>query len=204
MFFAASALRCARFLTSSATTENPLPWSPARAASTAALSARIFVWNAIPSIREIISVICCAHSVMDCILLATCSISSPPLRACNVATFACSLARRVLSALFRVLAAICSILAAVCTREADCCSVFTESWALRAESWSDKVMAFWDDALISRTSVAMLLERLLIPGINRPAQLLPNSGIETPRLPAVTSSILFFTVLIGVTRNFVI
>ena len=29
-------------------------------------------------------------------------------------------------------------------------------------------------------------------------------GIETPRLPAVTSSILFFTVLIGVTRNFVI
>ena len=43
-----------------------------------------------------------------------------------------------------------------------------------------------------------------MPGISRPAQLLPNSGIDTPRLPDVTSSILFFTVLIGVTRYFVI
>jgi len=36
--------------TSSATTAKPAPASPARAASTAALSARMFVWNAISSI----------------------------------------------------------------------------------------------------------------------------------------------------------
>ena len=46
---AASALRIARLRTSSATTAKPLPASPARAASTAAFSARRFVWKAISS-----------------------------------------------------------------------------------------------------------------------------------------------------------
>ena len=50
MVFAASALRWARLLTSSATTANPFPASPARAASTAAFRARRFVWKAISSI----------------------------------------------------------------------------------------------------------------------------------------------------------
>ncbi len=54
---AASALLEARFLTSWATTANPLPASPAVAASTAALSERIFVWNAIWSITLIASLI---------------------------------------------------------------------------------------------------------------------------------------------------
>ena len=47
---AAWAERCARLRTSSATTAKPMPASPARAASTAALSARMLVWNAISSI----------------------------------------------------------------------------------------------------------------------------------------------------------
>ena len=47
---AAWAARCARLRTSSATTAKPAPASPARAASTAALSARMFVWKAISSI----------------------------------------------------------------------------------------------------------------------------------------------------------
>lgn len=51
--FAALALFWARLLTSLATTANPLPCSPARAASTAALSARIFVWKAILLITEV-------------------------------------------------------------------------------------------------------------------------------------------------------
>ncbi len=50
VFFAASADFAARFLTSSATTANPLPASPALAASTAAFNANILVWNAISSI----------------------------------------------------------------------------------------------------------------------------------------------------------
>ena len=47
---AASALRIARFRTSSATTAKPLPASPARAASTAAFKASRLVWKAISSI----------------------------------------------------------------------------------------------------------------------------------------------------------
>ena len=41
-----------------ATTENPFPDSPARAASTAALSANILVWNAISSMVFMIVLIC--------------------------------------------------------------------------------------------------------------------------------------------------
>ena len=52
--FAASPARPARFRTSSATTANPIPASPALAASTAAFKARIFVWNAISSITLMI------------------------------------------------------------------------------------------------------------------------------------------------------
>jgi hypothetical protein len=54
---AASALRCARLRTSPATTAKPRPCSPARAASTAAFSARMLVWNAMPSITLMMSAI---------------------------------------------------------------------------------------------------------------------------------------------------
>ena len=54
VFFAASALLVARFLTSSATTAKPLPALPALAASTAALSASMFVWKAMSSMVFII------------------------------------------------------------------------------------------------------------------------------------------------------
>jgi len=55
IFLAAAALRCARLRTSDATTAKPRPCLPARAASTAAFSARIFVWNAMPSITPMMS-----------------------------------------------------------------------------------------------------------------------------------------------------
>ncbi|CDL40392.1 hypothetical protein [Citrobacter freundii] len=42
-----------------------------------------------------------------------------------------------------------------------------------------------------------------MPGINLPAQLLPNSGILIARFPEVTSSMLLLTVLIGTTKYFV-
>src|SRR5436190_2864860 len=54
---AAAADRCARLRTSAATTANPRPCSPARAASTAAFRARRLVWNAISSMTEMISAI---------------------------------------------------------------------------------------------------------------------------------------------------
>ena len=64
---AASALRCARLRTSAATTAKPRPCSPARAASTAALRASRFVWNAMSSITAMISAIFRAARVISCI-----------------------------------------------------------------------------------------------------------------------------------------
>jgi hypothetical protein len=62
-----SALRCARLRTSCATTANPWPASPASAASTEALSARMLVRKAMPSIRSMISpmrrLLCCNVSM---------------------------------------------------------------------------------------------------------------------------------------------
>ena len=51
----APAERCAKLRTSLATTAKPRPWSPARAASTAALSARMLVWKAMLSMSPTIS-----------------------------------------------------------------------------------------------------------------------------------------------------
>ena len=64
VFFAASWLLDARLRTSSATTANPLPASPARAASTAAFNARILVWNAISSMVLMIFSISLEHSLI--------------------------------------------------------------------------------------------------------------------------------------------
>jgi methyl-accepting chemotaxis protein len=55
--FAAAAERWARLRTSEATTAKPRPCSPARAASTAAFSARILVWKAMPSMTPMMSTI---------------------------------------------------------------------------------------------------------------------------------------------------
>ena len=68
---AASALRCARLRTSLATTAKPRPCSPARAASTAALSAKMLVWKAMPSITEMMSAIFLLESLMPFIVVTT-------------------------------------------------------------------------------------------------------------------------------------
>jgi hypothetical protein len=65
---AALALRWARLRTSDASTAKPRPCSPARAASTAALSARILVWKAMPSITPMMSAI-----LLDRALISPCS-----------------------------------------------------------------------------------------------------------------------------------
>ena len=85
---AAEAERCARLRTSEATTAKPRPCSPARAASTAALSARIFVWKAMPSITLIMSPILCELSVMLRIFSTTWLTTSPPRSAVSDAVAA--------------------------------------------------------------------------------------------------------------------
>jgi len=69
--FAASALLCASVRTSVATTAKPRPCVPARAASTAALSASMFVWKAMPSMTVMMSAIFFDESLIDDIVCTT-------------------------------------------------------------------------------------------------------------------------------------
>jgi Tfp pilus assembly protein PilW len=83
--FAAVAERPARLRTSVATTANPRPCSPARAASTAAFSASRLVWNAISSITLMMSAIFLLLSLMPFIVSTTSATTSPPLTATSLA-----------------------------------------------------------------------------------------------------------------------
>ena len=126
---AASALRCARLRTSLATTAKPRPCSPARAASTAALSARMLVWKAMPSITPMMSAILRELSLMPFMVSTTWPTTSPPLTAMLLAPSANALAWRALSALWRTVAPSCSIDAAVCCSVEACSSVrWLRSW----------------------------------------------------------------------------
>ena len=75
MLLAASADCPASVRTCSATTANPLPASPERAASIAAFSERIFVWDAISSIVFTTFIISLDFSSMVCMALIRLSIS---------------------------------------------------------------------------------------------------------------------------------
>ena len=75
---AASALRLARLRTSLATTAKPRPCSPARAASTAALSARMLVWNAMPSMTPMMSEILREAELICSMVLTTSPTTLPP------------------------------------------------------------------------------------------------------------------------------
>src|SRR5207253_1254472 len=70
----------------------------ARAASTAAFSARILVWNAMPSMTEMMSTILRDDVLMAPIVSTTCATTAPPLRATSDAVAARPLAWRALSA----------------------------------------------------------------------------------------------------------
>ena len=75
---AAAALRWARVRTSPATTAKPRPCSPARAASTAALSARMLVWKAMESITPVMSAILRELAEIWSMVCTTCSTTLPP------------------------------------------------------------------------------------------------------------------------------
>ena len=110
---AASALRPAKLRTSLATTAKPRPCSPARAASTAALSAMMLVWNAMESITPMMSEIFCDEALMPCMVSTTCATTSPPCTATVLALVASWLACWALSAFWRTVALSCSMDAAV-------------------------------------------------------------------------------------------
>ncbi len=70
--------RSARSRTSAATTANPLPASPARAASTPAFKARRFVWKAMSSITDMVRPTCSDDCAMRSIAVDICAASRPP------------------------------------------------------------------------------------------------------------------------------
>ncbi|CAJ2759683.1 Uncharacterised protein [Burkholderia pseudomallei] len=115
--------RCARLRTSPATTAKPRPSSPARAASTAAFSARMLVWNAIPSMIVMMSAIFAELWLMSPIVPTTWPTTALPLFAISDALAASALACRALSALRRTVPVSSSMLDAVCSSAAACSSV---------------------------------------------------------------------------------
>ena len=126
---AASALRCARLRTSAATTAKPRPCSPARAASTAAFSARMLVWKAIASITPLISSILRADCDRPPMARTTSPTTSPPLRATSAAPAASWLASRAWPAFCATVAVSSSMELAVCCSVLACVSVRCDrSW----------------------------------------------------------------------------
>ncbi len=129
---AACELRCASERTSPATTAKPRPCSPARAASTAAFSARILVWNAMPSITPVMSdtlTAACCTSPMVC---TAAWIAWPPSSATCLACTEERSAARADASDCPTVAVICSIDAAVCCRLAAADSVRRDRSALPA------------------------------------------------------------------------
>ena len=118
--FAAAAERCARCRTSLATTAKPRPCSPARAASTAAFSARMLVWNAMLSITPTMPTMRVELSEIASIVRTTSRTTSPPRDAMSDARVASALASCALSAFWRTVAVSCSMLAAACCSDAAC------------------------------------------------------------------------------------
>ncbi len=121
--FAAVDERCARLRTSLATTAKPRPCSPARAASTAAFSARMLVWNAMPSMMPMMSAIFAELSLMPCIVSTTRPTTALPFSATSDALAASVLACCALSAFCLTVEVSSSMLAAVSSSDAACCSV---------------------------------------------------------------------------------
>ena len=120
---AASAERPARLRTSVATTAKPRPCSPARAASTAAFSARILVWKAMPSITPMMSAIFLDDALIPFMVSTTFETISPPLPATLDALWASTLAWRVFSAFCFTVELSSSMEAAVSSSALAWCSV---------------------------------------------------------------------------------
>ncbi|CFD94853.1 Uncharacterised protein [Bordetella pertussis] len=185
---AAWALRCASERTSPATTAKPLPCSPARAASTAAFSARILVWNAIPSITDTISEILRELAEMSCIVVTTSDTAEPPRSATSEATPASWLAWRALSAFCLTVEASCSIEAAVSSSEAACSSVRLDRSVLPAEISREPTLISSTPRRTAATVRVRLSSMRLRPANSWPISLLLRTSTRAVRSPAAILS----------------
>ncbi len=182
MSCAAAALRCARLRTSEATTANPRPCSPARAASTAALRARMLVWKAMPSMIATMSAMRLELAWMVFIRSTTFATISPPLEARVAAACASVLASREVSACIATLDDICSVADDASSRDTACCSASRDRSALPlprlcAVPWTES--AAWR----TRATVAARLSFISLSA----ARSCPVSSVPAPSMRAVRS-----------------
>ena len=179
--FAASALRPASWRTSPATTAKPRPCSPARAASTAAFSARMLVWKAMPSITPMMSAILWLLASMSRMVCTTCPTTPPACSATCVALRASWLACWALSAFWRTVEPSCSMEAAVCSSALAWLSVRPDrSWL----PWAISLLAVATLSAPWRTSCtmcAMLSRMARMPCVT--LLLSRVGGISTVRSP---------------------
>src|SRR5262245_40074817 len=153
--------RCARLRTSAATTAKPRPASPARAASTAALSASRLVCRAISSITPMMSEILREELSIWPIASTALATTSPPRLATSRALSADRLACCAFTALFFTVAAISSIEAEVSSRLAACSSVRWDRSVvlveISAEALVTSCAAFLMSAMVVPIRSAVLL-----------------------------------------------
>ena len=185
---AASVVRCASARTSEATTAKPRPDSPARAASTAALSARMLVWKATPSMVRMIS----AMRSDDCVI---CSIVSAEactaawLRSAMVAISAASCEPWLAdAALCCTVPLICSIDAAVSSRLLACDSVRLDRSWLPAEISCTAELTLTISARTSATTVRMFSASWFSACCNSPATPRASTSTVCVRSPALRYS----------------
>ncbi len=198
---AAPAERWARVRTSEATTAKPRPCSPARAASTAAFSARMLVWKAMPSMTEMISAMRRELASMALMVVTTWPTTSPPWLATPCAPMASWLAWRACSAFWRTVEVSSSIEAAVSSRLAACCSVRRDrsllplaispaAWLmLLADAW------IWPTIWVSWLTVALASSRMrantpwkspCMRTVRSPSAMPDSSRESLPRLSSLT------------------
>ena len=152
---AASFARKARDRTSSATTAKPRPASPARAASTAALSASRLVWKAISlmsfRMSEVRSAPWRIRSMAPCIFATT----FVPRRAASRPSFARELACSASSAVRWVVVARVEVEDWVCSRLAACWEAPLATAWLEAAIWP----AAWETCWLALATWAREVER---------------------------------------------
>ena len=126
---AATAERCARLRTSLATTAKPRPCSPARAASTAAFSARMLVWKAMPSMVPMMSAMRLDAWLISSMVRTTSATITPPRSATPLADSASALASRADSA------PCCTLWVSWCMAPAVCCRLLAVCSVRLLRSW---------------------------------------------------------------------
>ncbi|CAB3744708.1 hypothetical protein LMG1231_06127 [Achromobacter denitrificans] len=181
---AAAALRCASVRTSLATTAKPLPCSPARAASTAALSARMLVWNAMPSITPTMSAMRDELPEMARMVSTTLDTASPPRRATAAEAATMRFASSAVSAFCLTVVASSSMLAAVSSRVAACSSVRLERSALPDEISCAPTLISSTPRRTADTVRTRLSCMLLSAASSTPISFLPRSATRRVRSPS--------------------